>query len=134
MKPESIVVVHGPEIRVAEEINAEREGQKSREGYNDEHDDHHADGSLWSAAHFYVNAALKPPIWLYMNFKKWPWDAQYFKPWKKDAAGNTTTEIDQDRCLIKAGALIIAEQERLERALQKVVGKIAEIRKQKENQ
>jgi len=82
-----------------------------------------------------VEAALRPPIWQLMNFaKQWPWDPQYFKPWKKDSAGEYTTEIDRERCLVKAGALILAEQERLDRALKKVVSKLAEIRTQKDSQ
>jgi len=110
----------------------EREAHTTREGWTAEHDDQHADGELWKAAHFYVNTALNSPVWAYTNFRtKWPWDPEWFKPWKKDPAGNYTAEIDKERCLIKSGALILAEQERLERALQKVVQKLAEVQQTK---
>jgi len=115
-------------------INDERDAHKTREDWSDEHDDAHLKGELWRAALFYTNVALKSPTWVYTRFHiDWPWDPCWFKPWKKDSAGNYTTEIDKERCLVKAGALIIAEQERLERALQKVVTKLAEIQTQKTN-
>lgn len=130
MKTENLIVTNGEEVLAMADINAERKRQVEVEDYDSVHDDGHYDGSLWRAALFYVNTALKSPVWAYANFKQWPWSPEWFKPWKKkpDAAEVYHTEIDQERCLIKAGALIIAEQERLERALQKVVGKLAEIR------
>ena len=113
-------------------INKERDRQFTDEKYDLDHDDLHQDGSLWQASYFYATTAFKTPIWGYMNFKKWPWGPEYFKPWKKNSFGNYTTEIDPERCLIKAGALILAEQERLDRALQKVINKLAEVRQLKE--
>ena len=117
-------------VRAAECINTERDRQVDVEKYDLEHDDNHQEGTLWQAAYFYATTAIKPPIWPFMYFKKWPWGPEFFKPWKKDAAGNYTTEIDKERCLIKAGALIIAEQDRLDRALQKVITKLAEVQTQ----
>lgn len=120
------------ELQAIHDIEAERERQVQAEGFDHEHDDQHLKGELWRAALFYANTAIKTPIWAFTRFHiEWPWDPQWFKPWKKDASGNYTTEIDKERCLVKAGALIIAEQERLERALQKVVVKLAEIRNEK---
>lgn len=118
--------------QAAQAIADERGRQVSDEKYDSAHDDQHTDGSLWKAAHFYVNVALKTPIWAYLNFKQWPWGPEFFKPWKKLGPGYTT-EIDQERCLIKAGALIMAEQSRLLRALEKVTLKLAEIQTQKQN-
>lgn len=111
-------------------IDTERDRQVNDEKWDEEHDDQHQDGSIWRAAYFYVNAAIKAPIWAYLNFKAWPWGPEFFKPWKKNGFGNYTTEIDQERCLIKAGALILAEQDRLNRALEKVINKLAEVQQQ----
>ena len=111
----------------------ERDRQKEQEQWTYEHDDGHTQGELWKAAYFYTSIALKPIVWGYTFFQsKWPWDAQWFKPWKKKLDGTYTTEIDVERCLIKAGALILAEQDRLDRALDKVAYKLVEIQKQKD--
>lgn len=107
----------------------ERDRQKTEEKWSPEHDDGHVDGSLWQAAFFYASlATTKNAAWAYSNFKRWPWSPECFKPWKKGS-----TEIDRERCLVKAGALIIAEQERLERALQKVLTRLSELQSQKTN-
>lgn len=115
-------------------IASERGRQVEEEKWDHAHDDAHTDGSLWRAAYFYTQVALKPAIWAYLNFKQWPWGPEWFKPWKKNGFGNYTTEIDQERCLVKAGALILAEQSRLNSALEKVTLKLAEIQYQKSNQ
>lgn len=120
--------------KAANDIAAERERQLTVEKYDTDHDDQHQDGSLWQAAYFYATTAVKPPIWPLMYFKRWPWGPEFFKPWKKDAAGDYTTEIDKERCLVKAGALILAEQSRLARALEKVITKLAELQSQKTNE
>lgn len=117
------------ELDAMADITHERERQINQEGWDAEHDDAHLKGELWRAAYFYTSVATKGQHWPYTFFQSWPWDPSWFKPWKKDS-----NEIDRERCLIKAGALIIAEQERLERALQKVVGKLAEIQTQKTNE
>lgn len=119
------------ELRAIADIDAERERQLNVEQWDADHDDEHVDGSLWAAARFYVNTALKTPIWAYSNFKQWPWSPEWFKPWRKLSA---ITEIDKERCLIKAGALILAEQDRLDRALQKVIAKLAEIQNPKDHE
>lgn len=130
MKPDEQITRTPAELTSMTMIIHERERQKTDELWTPEHDDQHQDGGLWQAAYFYTNTAIKTPIWAYLNFKRWPWGPEFFKPWRKNGFGNYTTEIDQERCLIKAGALIIAEQERLERALQKVVAKLAEVQAQ----
>lgn len=91
-----------------EEIAAERARQINAEGWTPEHDDEHTDGALAVAAGCYAQRAGgvgvlvqgKPPTW-------WPWDASWWKP------------QDPRRNLIKAGALIVAEIERLDRAAQR---------------
>jgi len=127
MNPEPQTGSTAEELRASAAIDAERDRQLTEEKWDEEHDDQHQDGSLWKAALFYVNTALKPQIWAYMNFKSWPWGPEWYKPWRKLSA---TAEIDKERCLIKAGALILAEQDRLDRALRKVITELAEVQTQ----
>lgn len=94
--------------QAALDVLAERQRQISAEGWTPEHDDQHADGSLALAAGCYAlhhdDPGLKgAPAW-------WPWHASWWKP--KDSYRN----------LVKAGALIVAELERLRRASEPVQG------------
>ena len=89
------------------EIAAERQRQVSAEGWTPEHDDAHEEGSLACAAGCYaIHAGLPdearvPKGWAPQD---WPWEAEWWKP------------KDRRRDLIRAGALIVAEIERLDRA------------------
>ena len=82
-------------------IAAERQRQVEVEGYDAAHDKHH-DGSddMVMAAICYAlpdeQRRGDPPIW-------WPWASSYWKP----------TPDDRIRELVKAGALIAAEIDRL---------------------
>lgn len=78
-------------------IADERRRQISDEGYTTDHDDEHTDGSIANAAAHYACADD--------NINLWTWDKNYDK---KD----TYSRYDQ---LKIAGALIVAEMERLER-------------------
>lgn len=81
-------------------IAAERERQISSEGWSPAHDDSHDIGQMADAAVCYVNAAMDhetPP-------HRWPWEREWWKP-----------SPDPVRNLVKAGALIAAEIERLQR-------------------
>lgn len=87
-----------------EMIVAERRRQIDREGWTHEHDDEHAHRELAEAAAVYAAWAGDehvgdPPV-------GWPWDRDSYKP----TPGNPI------RDLVKAGALIVAEIERLQRA------------------
>jgi hypothetical protein len=85
--------------RAAQDVLAERERQKSVEGWTAEHDDAHTDQALAKAATCY--ASVYPLAASY-----WPWDLNRWKP------------KDRRRNLVKAGALILAEIERLDRIAQ----------------
>lgn len=89
---------------VASELLAERTRQIEGEGWSLRHDDQHATDELAKAAACYAvgsQVALAPiGKWL------WPWDPQWWKP------------ADRRRDLVRAGALIIAEIERLDRRAQ----------------
>lgn len=86
-----------------DDIAAERQRQIETEGWTPEHDDTHTKCEMACAAACYVlwteaypNPGEPPP--------DWPWDANWWKP----------THYRRD--LVKAGALIVAEIERLDRA------------------
>lgn len=86
-------------------IAAERQRQITAEGWTPEHDDEHGDGELVQAAACY---ALPPHYRVFDEDasapQDWPWDAEWWKPG------------DRIRELVKAGALIAAEIDRLRRA------------------
>jgi hypothetical protein len=95
---------------------AERERQKSVEGWTPEHDDTHTKGEMATAAGIYALVAgsadrhwviqgLSGNDYIEAALRLWPWDRAWLKP------------TDRRRDLVKAGALIIAEIERLDRAL-----------------
>jgi hypothetical protein len=97
----------------AMDVLAERSRQVSAEGWTPEHDDAHSDGSLARAAGVYaLFADSRPGSFFAENSDTigagtplfWPWAPTWWKP------------TDRRRNLIKAGALILAEIERLDRA------------------
>jgi hypothetical protein len=90
-------------VSVIDEIAAERRRQIEAEGWTPEHDDEHDDGDLALAAACYAAGdevrASEPP-----HPSLWPGHGDWWKP------------TDRRRDLIKAGALLVAEIERLDRA------------------
>ena len=99
--------------QAAIDVLAERKRQISIEGWAPEHDDEHSTGELARAAGAYALYAAAsmsehPGIWNSLHRSAagaWPWDGP--------SKANTSTER---RNLVKAGALILAEIERLDRA------------------
>lgn len=99
-------------------IEAERRRQIEAEGYTPEHDAGHGGGEFVSAAFAYGQARdvlVRPrqPSRLACNepptFPYWPWAKSDFKPARFDHGGAV-------RDLVKCGALIAAEIDRLVRA------------------
>lgn len=88
------------ETQAARDVLAERERQRVGEGWTAEHDDDYQCGELAQAAACY---AMPPGVPIDLA-RYWPWRADWWKP--------TTRRRD----LVKAGALILAEIERLDRA------------------
>jgi hypothetical protein len=88
------------------DVLAERKRQVEKEGWSPDHDDDHREGQMATAGGLYAQYAfcsrdlmiLEPPM-------PWPWHSSWWKP--------TTPR----RNLIKAAALILAEIERIDRAL-----------------
>lgn len=81
----------------AEMIAAERQRQIEEEGWTPEHDAQHTNGELADAAAAY---ALTDQ-WDNIKHNVWPWAPQWWKP------------KDRIRDLVRAGALIAAEIDRL---------------------
>ena len=89
--------------KAAIDVLAERQRQQAVEGWTPEHDDEHNCGELAMAAVCYINETGA----VNRNGGKpwgWPLDSSWWKP------------DDRRRNLVKAGALILAEIERLDRA------------------
>jgi len=84
----------------ARDVLAERRRQVEQEGWTPEHDDQYADGELSSAAICYANTTSAGGS----SPNAWPWPESWWKP------------ADERRNLVKAGALILADIERLDRA------------------
>lgn len=88
-----------------DDIAAERQRQISAEGWTPDHDDAHGSGEMAKAAACYALNAGRAPEYRDNSFVRsyWPWEFSWWKP--------TTARRD----LVKAGALIVAEIERLDR-------------------
>lgn len=86
----------------AQDVLTERERQKTIENYTPEHDDQHSGNALVAAAICYAQDSRQwfPGSWDI----RWPWDVEHWKPTTKR------------RNLVKAGALLLAEIERIDRA------------------
>lgn len=109
-KTEELAAVASSDLLAGVElIKAERLRQISQEGWTPDHDDTHRKHELGLAALSYLNCAVSPdeegdengkarPCW------DWPWAKKWWKP-----------SDDPIRNLVKAGALIAAEIDRLER-------------------
>lgn len=105
---------YGDTDRVIGEIKAERERQMNVEGWTLEHDDAHSRGDMAKAAACYALNAGRAPEYADNSFIRsyWPWDWKWWKP------------RSSRRDLIKAGALIVAEIERIDRAAIEKLSKV----------
>lgn len=100
-------------------IAAERQRQIDAEGWTPEHDDDHSQGEIARAAAVYALPARErgsiPRI-----FGRWVHDAMYADVWRDGIwpwpGAFKATPDDRIRELVKAGALIAAEIDRLQRA------------------
>ena len=93
------------------EIAAERRRQVDVEGWTPEHDDTHGTDMGYAAASYALFAAGHYPTErAHWTPGFWPWDPSWWKP------------ATPRRDLIKAGALIVAEIERLDRTSSPVAG------------
>ena len=94
----------------ARDVLAERRRQVDVEGWTPEHDDQHLQGALGRAAGLYaLNAGVAQHFGTHDTSicdtpDSWPWAPEWWKP------------LNARRDLVKAGALILAEIERIDRA------------------
>ncbi|KAB5449422.1 hypothetical protein F8135_20090 [Pseudomonas aeruginosa] len=89
------------------DVQAERRRQVEAEGWTPEHDDEHSHGQMARASACYALAGSSAPndgTAALLVSLAWPWDEQWWKP--------STARRD----LVKAGALVLAEIERLDLA------------------
>jgi hypothetical protein len=90
-------------------ITEERQRQIEKEGWTPEHDDEYVNDELSSAAACYATRMdkreYKNPFDFVPTPKAWPWEELCWKP----------TPEDRIKELAKAGALIAAEIDRLQR-------------------
>jgi hypothetical protein len=112
--------IEEPKVSALELIKQERQRQINKHGYTLEHDDRHTQGELSNAAICYLISdptrgyyALHDGMDNFLDYF-WPWSDNEYNP-----AGFKPTPDDRIRELIKAGALIVAEIERLQRLEQK---------------
>lgn len=111
VEPRAAYQREGDAMNGAELIAAERQRQIDAEGWTPEHDDEHVECEMLRAALCYAEAAGfdlgmegsvtgDPPLAPH----RWPWDESWWKPYGEPV-----------RNLVKAGALIAAEIDRLSR-------------------
>ncbi len=96
------------EMNGVELIARERQRQIENEGWTPDHDDKHASGQMVGAARAYAKAAQMQICGLVSSFNpplSWDWDEEWWKP-----------SPDPIRNLVKAGALIAAEIDRITRS------------------
>lgn len=103
-------------------IAAERQRQVEQEGWTTDHDDGHTLGEMATAAACYAllstrwkdTTILGEPL---VRSILWPWDDEWFKPTDYPDPPYTPAVHDERRIrdLAKAGALIAAEIDRLQR-------------------
>lgn len=97
-------------------IAQERERQISKEGWTPEHDATHTNEALAMAAACYAQPAWARVLSAIGSTPvRWPWNSDWWKPGP-----------DRVRELVKAGALIAAEIDRLQRLAPAGPGKQAE--------
>ena len=91
-------------MSVVNEIAAERTRQVEVEGWSHKHDDAHTKGEMADAAACYlIHRPFSNHTRISTTRVFWPWAAEWWKP------------KDRRQDLVRAGALIVAEIERLDR-------------------
>lgn len=99
----------------ARDVLNERARQLIGEGYSYEHDDSHDEAELACAATWYALPEHLRKWFEASDIDLWPFEVSSFKP------------SDRRRDLVKAGALILAEIERLDRTADTATATIAQV-------
>ena len=93
--------------KAAADVLAERRRHVEVEGFTPEHDDQHKAGEIAAAAACYALHDVQGGYFGRWLWTMWPWHRDWWKP------------KDRRRDLVRAGALIIAEIERIDRAAER---------------
>lgn len=102
-------------MKPIEMIKEERERQKNAEGWTDDHDDRHSRGELAMAAALYAS----PDDNLFKAYQVEDGEVYFCNPWPWDKHWDKRKKHNRIRRLQIAGALIVAEMERLQRMEEK---------------
>lgn len=94
--------------RACRDVQAERDRQITSEGWTADHDDQHIRGELGAAAAAYAAPRRE------QTFSRTIWPITWGREWFK-RAGRCDDLHERRRDLVKAGALILAEIERIDR-------------------
>ena len=98
-------------MKAAKAITDERVRQINKEGWTPEYDDHHVNGELAEAASCYALIASASD-----DLRDFVQEGQHIpKNWPSTWSKNWWKPTERRRDLVKAGALILAEIERLDR-------------------
>lgn len=109
-------VFHVEQSKALNDIAAERRRQITSEGWTEQHDDANASGEMASAAAVYAlcasaHDASRAVMDEFRQYNSVPFRIRGFWPWAESWLKPTSRRRD----LVKAGALILAEIERLDR-------------------
>ncbi len=96
-------------------IEEERNRQISKEGWTYTHDNQHKRDELARAAACYALPNRFRNLLKNGRPKLWPWSRKWWKPGDYVELNQTPLIADRIRELVKAGALIVAEIDRLQR-------------------
>ena len=98
------------------DVLAERRRQIEAEGWDKGHDDEHEDGSLAQAAACYAHPSPRMGTYQTQGYDGAYYDHPLPKDWPRSWSGEYWKPKERRRDLVRAGALILAEIERLDRA------------------
>jgi hypothetical protein len=100
-------------VNGCERIAAERQRQIDKEGYDATHDDGHDGHEIAFAALAYISLAVNRAVFVMREGQGF---IQFIDPWAETGWSPMDREPTQIDALVKAGALIAAEIDRLLRA------------------
>jgi hypothetical protein len=107
-------------------ISDERQRQIDVEGWTAEHDDKHDKGEMAKAAAVYATITQETGFRIFESPLQhgWPWGIDWLRPFAEPPADDPRFDysfphVDRLRCLVKAGALIAAEIDRVLRLKEK---------------
>ena len=102
---------------VIDEILAERERQKKEEGFSQQHDDRYRKGELVKAAICFAAMSIGcPQVLIKLAVHSMDVQSVWVDPWPWEEHWDKRNRHSANKCLVVAGALIVADLERRSRA------------------